>query len=412
MLRIAIVLQYFFGKLYKATKEPVLPKNRRIDGRKMSEFLQIMMNKRIGFFLLFSPIIWCSPLFSHSSSSLSSNDTEFFAITSLQAASLPVIKETMERLVFSSQRVHSISNLFLQQDGIQPTDPLLQLPNFGAKISWNKILAMLQESAQRKLLILIRHGEAWENLNPLSNDHCEFLYENQIIQNFDSPLSPRGIEQALELNELLHSPAPSDQNNNQNMTWYETIGLLDQQYFTSPLSRTLQTANYSLTGVPMQNITASELLRASVGTDVCNFRHSVYTSTSEHSLSSPWNTGCQLPSESLLSLYTCQEDSQSTSTACKYPILPFQFPIRPSSGHGIGLISDSDQLWRSDIVDSSHIVRSLAFLQELREYYPAEQVIGVITHGEMISAIYESLHEVPYSAKNTQIVPIMIEFDE
>jgi broad specificity phosphatase PhoE len=99
----------------------------------------------------------------------------------------------------------------------------------------------------------------------------------------------------------------------------------------------------------------------------------------------------------------------ASSPACLYPLLPFQFPIRPPNGYGLGLISDSDELWRADMEDSSHIVRSLTFLRELFEYHPEEKIVGIVTHSEMISALYESLGEVPYSAKNTQIVPIMIE---
>lgn len=44
----------------------------------------------------------------------------------------------------------------------------------------------------RKLIILIRHGQAWENLNPYGNDLCEFQLNNQTIPNFDSPLTPLG----------------------------------------------------------------------------------------------------------------------------------------------------------------------------------------------------------------------------
>lgn len=314
-------------------------------------------------------------------------------------------------MIHETNKIHSIPNLFYQQQGIYPLDNQTQLVNFGAINSWSDILSQLKVSSHqrtRKLLILIRHAEAWENLNPLGNENCEFEMNEEMIQNFDSLITPTGFEQTQVLNELLRSVAPKDQNENQNLTWYETMGLINPQYFTSPLSRTLQTANYSLYSLPMKNITASELLRASIGTDVCNFRHSVYTSTSEHQLPPPWNTGCELPSESLTSLYTCGDRSEPT-TACLYPLLPFQFPVRPSNGDGIGLISDSDQLWRSDMKDSSQIIRSLAFLHELYDYYPEESVIGIITHGEMISAIYESLNEIPYSAKNTQIVPLMIE---
>lgn len=258
---------------------------------------------------------------------------------------------------------------------------------------------------------MIRHGQAYENLNPESNENCEFMYENEIIQNFDSVLSPDGIQQTIDLNNLLKSISPPEQSNNQNLTWFETIGLNNQLIITSPLSRTLQTSNNSLYSLPISEIITSELIRASIGTDVCNFRHSVYTSTSEHTLPSPWNTGCKLPNESLLDIYTCSEKNPE-SNACKYPTLPFQFPIRPSGGQGVGLISDSDQLWRSDSVDSSHIERSLVFLNQLYEFYPDNQVIGIVTHGEMIQAIYESLGQYPYSAKNTQVVPLMIELNE
>ena len=339
---------------------------------------------------------------------ISSNNTEFLAISSVQAFNLPHLKEFYEQLIHQSSTIHSLPDLFYQQQGIYPLENETQLPNFGAIKPWFEILSQLKMHPNRKLLIMIRHAEAWENLNPLGNDHCEFEDENgEIIQNFDSLISPAGFQQTQVLNELLRSLAPGDQNENQNLTWYETMGLLNPQYFTSPLSRTLQTANYSLFSLPMKNMTASELLRASIGTDVCNFRHSVYTSTSDHPLPAPWNTGCELPSESLTSLYTC--DDLKPTTACLHPLLPFQFPVRPSNGYGIGLISDSDQLWRSDMTDSSHTIRSLTFLNELYDYYPEEKVIGIVTHSEMISAIYESLNEIPYSSKNTQVVPLMIE---
>jgi broad specificity phosphatase PhoE len=337
-----------------------------------------------------------------------SNTTEFLAISSVQAFNLPHLKEFYEQAILESNTIHSIPNLFYQQQGIYPLENETQLLNFGATKPWSELLSQLKLFPNRKLIIMIRHAEAWENLNPLGNDHCEFKDENgEVIQNFDSLISPAGFDQTQVLNELLRSIAPEDQNENQKLTWYETMGLTNPQYFTSPLSRTLQTANYSLYSLPMKNITASELLRASIGTDVCNFRHSVYTPTSEHQLPSPWRTGCELPSESLTSLYTC-EDFEPT-TACLNPLLPFQFPVRPSSGSGIGLISDSDQLWRSDMTDSSQIIRSITFLNELYDYYPEERVIGIVTHSEMISAIYQSLNEIPYSSKNTQIVPLMIE---
>jgi broad specificity phosphatase PhoE len=349
---------------------------------------------------------------SASSLSLMSNDTEYLAISSIQAFSLTHLKQSFEQIIHQTNTIHSIPDLFQQQQGLYPDENQTQLPNFGSIFPWSKLLSMVSDQPNRKLLIMIRHAQAWENLNPTSNSNCEFEYNEEMIPNFDSALSPEGFEQTEILNQLLHSMAPVDQTNEQNLTWFETMGLAGQLFVTSPLTRTLQTANSSLASLPLGAIVASELLRASLGTDVCNFRHSVNTLTSDDPLPYPWTTSCQLPHESLTSLYSCDESDEqamASSPACLYPLLPFQFPIRPPNGYGLGLISDSDELWRADMEDSSHIVRSLTFLRELFEYHPEEKIVGIVTHSEMISALYESLGEVPYSAKNTQIVPIMIE---
>jgi broad specificity phosphatase PhoE len=345
--------------------------------------------------------------------SLLSNDTEYLTISSIQGFSLTHLKESFEKIITDTNTIHSIPDLFQQQYGLYPDENQTQLSNFGSILPWSDVLSMVTaDHPNRKLLIMIRHAQAWENLNPTSNSNCEFEYNEQMIQNFDSELSPEGYEQAEILNELLHSLAPAEQNHQHNLTWFETLGLVNRLFVTSPLSRTLQTANASLTALPLGRIIASELIRASLGTDVCNFRHSVKSVTSDSSLPSPWNTGCPLPQNSLTTLFSCDESdpvAMTSSPACLYPLLPFEFPIRPSNGEGLGLISDSDELWRADMIDSSHRVRSLAFLRELFEYHPEEQIIGIITHGEMINALYDSLGEIPYSAKNTQIVPIMIE---
>jgi hypothetical protein len=36
-------------------------------------------------------------------------------------------------------------------------------------------------------------------------------------------------------------------------------------------------------------------------------------------------------------------------------------------------------------------------------------VVGVVTHGEMVRALYEALGQGSYDARNTQVVPLMIE---
>lgn len=341
------------------------------------------------------------------------NETEILLISYIQSTTLSTYKNILSSIIKSNKltsNIKSIPSLFEQQDGVLPPDNNIQLNNFGLKIKWFDLLTKLNENKKLKLLIMIRHAEAYENLNPYNNTICNFILDDRIINNFDSEITDNGYIQSNNLNNLFQSISPNEQSNNQNITWFETIGLKNQIFFTSPLSRTMQTSNSSLYSLPIADIIASEILRASIGTDVCNSRHSVYTSTSEHSLPPPFNTGCNLPDESLLDIYTCTTNLKSN--ACKYPTLPFKFPIRPPGGNGIGLISDSDQLWRYDSVDDSHILRSLTFLKQLYEYYPDNQVIGVVTHGEMIQAIYESLGEFPYPAKNTQVVPLLIELIE
>lgn len=332
---------------------------------------------------------------------LLANETEVLAYQALQAtASLPFLQELLSIQVANSVHVKAIPGLFSQQKGVVPSDGEYQLPNFGALTSWDDILETLEHSADQRLLILIRHGQAYENLNPTSNSNCEFILDGEIIQNFDSPLSPEGQQQVQDLNDLFRSPV----SNSSDKTWFETVGLAQDtsNFVTSPLSRTMQTTEGAFSQLPLpsgQSFQVHELIRASVGVDVCNFRHSVKTPTSSDVLPAPWQTGCQLPSDSLESLFGSS------------PKVKFAFSVRPAGGTGFGLVSDNDQLWRSDVADSAVInTRASAFLSQVFAYTPASSVTAVVTHGEMISAIYEAAGEIPYSAKNTQVVPLMLRF--
>ncbi len=83
--------------------------------------------------------------------------------------------------------------------------------------------------------------------------------------------------------------------------------------------------------------------------------------------------------------------------------------MRPPGGDGFGLISDNDQIWRNDFVDDTHILRSIAFLSEVFEYLKGSSVVGIVTHGEIINAMYEAVGESSYQPLNTQVVPMLIE---
>jgi broad specificity phosphatase PhoE len=336
-----------------------------------------------------------------SAKKLQSNETELLAFQALQSlASLPSLHTLLASEVKKSVNVKAIPSLFAQQQGVQPKPGSYQLENFGALTSWENILQQLQEDPRRRLLIMVRHGQAWENLNPTPNSNCEFTLNGDIIENFDSPLTPQGIDQAQSLNQILRSPA----SNSSSSTWFETLGLTQEttQFITSPLSRTLQTVQAAFNSLPLpndQSFVASELIRATIGRDVCNVRKSVTTPTSSIILPYPWQSGCKLPSDSLTEVYA--------NSAVK-----MSFPIRPAGGSGFGLISDYDQLWRADVADDVVIqTRAAAFLSQLFEYTSPSSVTAVVTHGEMVRAIYEVAGEVSYNAVNTEVVPLLLTFD-
>jgi hypothetical protein len=184
---------------------------------------------------------------------LSGNESELLAVMSLQAAaSLPHLSASLATAVRASistpsstpssspSSLRAVTDLFAQQAGVQPQGDSKQLPNFGALRPWPDILSLLETESehekesseisrgggrQRLLLVMIRHGEAWENLNPLPNSACEFEYEGKVIQNFDSDLSDTGREQAEQLNELLRKEAAGQEG----VTWFEAMGLNNQQ---------------------------------------------------------------------------------------------------------------------------------------------------------------------------------------
>jgi hypothetical protein len=138
------------------------------------------------------------------------------------------------------------------------------------------------------------------------------------------------------------------------------------------------------------------------GTDVCNFRRSVFTATSSSVFPDPFRSNCAVPDDYLAQIY------QNSS-------VPFIFKVRPPGGSGFGILSDAEMLWRSDSVDDTHEARSAVFLSQVFDYIPPRSensggVVGVITHGEMIDAIYKAAGiSEGYGPMNTEVVPLLLE---
>jgi broad specificity phosphatase PhoE len=331
-----------------------------------------------------------------------SNETELLAYQAVQtSASLPDLTRFLASEIKKIVKVTAIPGVFAQQNGILPENGSYQLDNFGALRAWTEILQELSYHANQRLLIMIRHAEAWENLNPTSNSNCEFTYNGATIQNFDSPLSDDGITQAKALNQLFRSSS-----NSPSKSWYETIGLTEGNvtFVVSPLTRTLQTTEFVFDSLPLtasseHSFIADEIIRAAIGRDVCNYRRNVKSPTSlNKDAQYPFQTGCKLPDESLDDIYGNS-------------VVNFTFPIRPPGGTGFGLFSDSDLLWRSDIYDEEILEnRALAFLSQVKEYTMSSSVVAVVTHGEIVEAIYKACGEIAYKPKNTEVVPLLIKF--
>lgn len=133
------------------------------------------------------------------------------------------------------------------------------------------------------------------------------------------------------------------------------------------------------------------------------------TLTSFNDLPYPFSTSCKLPDDSLVDIYV----KNSVQTG-----LQFEFPIRPAGGSGFGILSDADMLWRSDVEDDTHEARAAAFLTQLFEYKDfytytdgvfSLPVVGLVSHGETVDAIYKASGESGYSPRNTQVVPLMLQ---
>jgi broad specificity phosphatase PhoE len=320
---------------------------------------------------------------------LRANESEVLAIASLQSASLTNIKQVFDQVVTKSLQFHMLPGLFQQQNQVYPEDGQLQLPSFGATKPWEDIVDLVSNNSSRRLVIMVRHGQAWENLNPDGNDKCNFTRNGETINNFDSTLSTDGITQSQQLQTLFKSYT------NNGKSWFDRIGLSSASYYTSPVMRAIKTRDIVFGGLTKSTIQVSDMMRASIGTDACNYRHSVHTPTSLGELPAPWNTGCVLPDTSLTTIFN---NSQ----------VNFDFTIRPQGGPGFGLLSDSDTLWRSDVVDDTHVLRARVFLAQIFEQ--PNPIVCVITHGEMMDALYKAAGlAAGYEPVNTEVVPMVVE---
>ncbi|KAJ5279808.1 hypothetical protein N7478_005180 [Penicillium angulare] len=159
-----------------------------------------------------------------------------------------------------------------------PADQHLRNPR--SLTQWERFYHQVQKwneespkDVEYKVLFLGRHGEGWHNAaetyygTPAWNCYWAELNGNGTATWFDAALTSAGVSQALvahdfwqkEINEQrIHTP---------------------DNYFVSPLVRTLQTANYTFTGLELPKGSAEfkplikELFREGISIHTCDHRH-------------------------------------------------------------------------------------------------------------------------------------------
>ena len=105
---------------------------------------------------------------------------------------------------YHDQCLTFMQDLFIQEDPSTKLDTPGQQPNFGALLPWAQILDKLD--ANRKLLLLVRHGEAMHNVIQayVGEDEWKRVTEQctwtngssgETFQLFDPPLTENGVAQ-------------------------------------------------------------------------------------------------------------------------------------------------------------------------------------------------------------------------
>ncbi|EGW33712.1 uncharacterized protein SPAPADRAFT_64947 [Spathaspora passalidarum NRRL Y-27907] len=245
---------------------------------------------------------------------------------------------------------------FIQSD---PTIPYSSnLNNFGLyhNYTWTSLLNELQDFPDSKLFIIQRHGQGYHNIAPdlftKSEWDCYWQFQSgsKGIVWEDAELTTRGIHQVESLSANINStvdfPHP-------------------QQFYVSPLRRTLQT--WQLTWKNMTNNTAmiKEFARETYGMDTESKRHN------------------------------------KTYTSCNFPGLAFE----PG-------FNESDGLWGHKYRENSQ-QRKLRASALLNDIFTSEaKVIGLVSHSNLLSSLLEVIEHRSWSLPTGGMIPVVITRDQ
>mmetsp|Transcript_38842 Transcript_38842/g.54166 ORF Transcript_38842/g.54166 Transcript_38842/m.54166 type:complete len:372 (+) Transcript_38842:119-1234(+) len=334
--------------------------------------------------------------------------TEFSLRLNGDLAGTAVAEAILKQYAFTQ-----VQGVFLRENSTYtpPYRVANQLPNFASVMPWPQVLDLLDSEKNRRLLYCIRHGQAWENLSP-SNRECSFKKEGVERPVFDSPLTFTGVNQTVALNSLWDVPA----NNSGNMTWFDALHMGEAIGFVSPITRAMQTSHNIFHDMSIQTpVTVSEILRAGLNKDRCNYRRPVSTPTNMERLSPPWDTGCDYTNNSLVDLWRggtfVQLERSDMGLKEIWANTEFQFTVQPPGGGSSSLYYDVDELWRSDWgeTDPQLQARLSVALAEMFLQFPQQKIFFIVTHSECCEALNELFDGGTYDQANVEVSPFLLD---
>lgn len=298
----------------------------------------------------------------------------------------------------------SPSGLFIQERASKGLPGPGQHFSFGALKPWEEILEILDQGGEaRKLLLVIRHGQAVSNYlsDTLGPDEwygvegtCQYVDKDQKEWDiFDADLTDLGKAQAQSLNSMLAGGG-----------WFKKVtGGEPVRAIVSPLTRCLNTATAALKGVPLNATNVEELVRETLGEDTCDARRTVSDPPSGDDDDDDGPYKKKGPPEP-----PCKFDKGLRS---KFPDYKFRvYDPSDEEDRGFGLLGDEDHLWTKDVRERQQhqVKRATRFLDILYNHAP-ERVIVIVTHSGFARSLLLAVQREPYRPNNAELVPVIVD---
>eukprot|EP00884_Botryococcus_braunii_P002960 jgi/Botrbrau1/12665/Bobra.67_1s0029.2 len=345
----------------------------------------------------------------------------------------------------------TIAGLFVQEDADRALEAPGQHDNFGALRSWDYIHSLLDH--ETRLLLLIRHGEAWSNRVQAEVGRQEWKevgtqcrYYNETLREsfsiFDPELTDEGAGQAEDLRSLLTG----------RHGWLKTLsGGRPFTVITSPLTRCVRTALTVFDGiVPPGDLRVSEYVRERLGVETCDARRGINRRRAEgpvglepdldaDSRQEP-NLDTNDGPEPVLDMVARRQlkDVDVVGSGKQQPLevvqeevgkkhhrrervnCPYRqgladsfpevnFPIVEGE-EGFGLLADEDVLWEADYRESkSEVADRLSEFLHVLYRTTDHKVLFVVLHSGSTRGALEAVGRQAYRPQNGELVPLLVQ---